>query len=53
VDDVVGDIDTIVKRVRYTGWNVTQEGDRTVHIELRKVLKKYGLLLTCLLFDNA
>ena len=53
VDDVVRDIDTIVKQVRYTGWNETQEGDRTVRIELRKVLKKYGLPLTGPLFDNA
>ena len=43
VDDVVRDIDTIVKQVRYTGWNETQEGDRTVRKELREVLKKYGL----------
>jgi type I restriction enzyme R subunit len=52
VDDVVRDIDTIVKQVRYTGWNETQEGDRTVRQELRKVLKKYGLPLTGPLFDN-
>jgi type I restriction enzyme R subunit len=53
VDDVVRDIDTIVRQVRYTGWNETQEGDRTVRLELRKVLKKYGLPLTGALFDNA
>lgn len=53
VDDVVRDIDTIVKQVRYTGWNETQEGDRTVRRELRQVLKKFGLDLTGPLFDNA
>lgn len=53
VDDVVRDIDTIVKQVRYTGWNETQEGDRTVRLELRKVLKRFGLPLTGALFDNA
>ncbi len=53
VDDVVRDIDTIVKQVRFTGWNETQEGDRTVRKELRQVLKKFGLPLTGLLFDNA
>ena len=53
VDDVVRDIDTIVRQVRYSGWNETQEGDRTVRLELRKVLKKYGLPLTGPLFDNA
>ena len=53
VDDVARDIDTIVKQVRYTGWNETQEGDRTVRRELRMVLKKYLLPVTGPLFDNA
>ncbi len=53
VDDVVRDIDTIVKQVRYTGWNETQEGDRTVRRELRQVLMKFGLPVTGPLFDNA
>jgi len=53
VDDVVRDIDSIVKQARYTGWNETQEGDRTVRRELRIVLKKYVLPLTGPLFDNA
>ncbi len=53
VDEVVRDIDTIVKQVRFTGWNETHEGDRTVRKELRQVLKKFGLPLTGLLFDNA
>lgn len=53
VEDVVRDIDTIVKQVRYTGWNETQEGDRTVRKELRVVLKKYALPITGPLFDHA
>lgn len=53
VTDVVRDIDTIVKQVRFTGWNETQEGDRTVGKEVRQVLKKYGLPLTGPRFDNA
>lgn len=53
VEDVVRDIDTIVKQVRYTGWNETQEGDRTVRKQLRVVLKKYNLPVTGPLFDNA
>lgn len=53
VDDVVRDIDAIVKQVSFTGWNETQEGDRTVRKELRSVLKKYALPLTGNLFDNA
>ncbi len=43
VGEVVRDVDTIVKQVRYTGWNDTQSGDRTVRRELRQVLKKYAL----------
>jgi len=42
----VADIDTIVRQVRYTGWNETQEGDRTVRREVRLILKKYGLPTT-------
>jgi len=53
VDDVVHDIDSIVKQVRFTGWNETQEGDRTVRKEIRVVLKRYALPLTGPLFDNA
>jgi type I restriction enzyme, R subunit len=49
----VRDIDTIVKQVRFTGWNETQDGDRTVRKELRAVLKKYALPVTGPLFDNA
>lgn len=52
VDDVVRDIDAIVKQVRFTGWNETQEGDRTVRKEIRVVLKRYSLPLTGPLFDN-
>lgn len=47
------DIDAMVKQARYTGWNDTQEGDRTVRRELRMVLKRYALPLTGALFDNA
>jgi len=53
VEDVVRDIDTIVKQVRFTGWNETQDGDRTVRKELRAVLKKYALPVTGPLFNNA
>lgn len=53
VTDLVRDIDSIVKQVRFAGWNETQEGDRTVRKELRLVLKKYALPLTGPLFDNA
>ena len=53
VDDVVRDIDTIVKQVSYSGWAENQSGDRTVRKELRSVLSKYSLPLTGDLFDHA
>ena len=43
IENVVTDIDTIVRQVRFTGWTQTQNGDRTVRREIRLVLKKYGL----------
>jgi len=53
IENIVADIDTIVRQVRYTGWNETQEGDRTVRKEVRLILKKYGLPTTGDLFDRA
>ena len=53
VENVVNDIDTIVRQVRFTGWNQTQNGDRTVRKEVRLTLKKYGLPTTGELFDRA
>ena len=53
VDDVVRDIDAIVKQVRFTGWNERQDGDRLVRKELRLVLKRYSLPVTGPLFDHA
>ena len=53
MDDVVRDIDTIVRQVSYAGWNETFEGDRTVRKEIRQVLKKYLLPLTGDLFNRA
>lgn len=54
VADVARDIDAIVKEVRFTGWNSTQDGDRVVRKELRlRVLRKYGLPTTGPLFDHA
>ena len=52
VDDLVRDIDAIVKQVSYTGWNETQAGDRTVRKEVRVILKRYALPLTGPLFDH-
>lgn len=53
VTDLVRDIDTIVRQVRFTGWNETQEGDRTVRKELRLILKNYSLPPSGQLFDRA
>jgi type I restriction enzyme R subunit len=39
--------------LRFTGWNQTQNGERTVRREIRLVLKKYGLPSTGELFDLA
>lgn len=53
IDNVVRDIDTIVRQVRFTGWTRTQLGQRTVRRELRLILKKYSLPTTGDLFDRA
>lgn len=53
VENVVVDIDTIVRQVSFAGWNETQAGDRSVRKEVRLVLKKYGLPTTGELFDRA
>lgn len=53
VDEVVSAIDAIVKQVRFTGWNETQEGDKVVRKEIRLVLARYGLPASGPLFDNA
>ena len=53
IENVVVDIDTIVRQVRFTGWSQTQNGDRTVRREVRLTLKKYGLPTTGELFDRA
>jgi type I restriction enzyme, R subunit len=53
IENVVTDIDTIVRQVRFTGWTQTQNGDRTVRREIRLVLKKYSLPSTGDLFEHA
>lgn len=53
IDEVVSDVDEVVRQVRFTGWNETQTGDRTVRKELRLILKRYGLPTTGELFDRA
>lgn len=53
VEEVVGDIDGIVRQVRFTGWQTSQPGDRAVRIEIRKVLRKFALPTSGELFDRA
>lgn len=53
VEQVVTDIDAIVKQVRFTGWQTSQPGDRQVRVELRKTLAKHVLPTTGELFDRA
>ena len=53
VEDVVSEIDAIVKQVRYDGWAVHSKGDRTVRQAIRSVLRKYELHRTAGLFDRA
>ena len=53
IENLVWDIDTIVRQVRFAGWSQTQNGDRTVRREVRLTLKKYALPTTGELFDRA
>lgn len=53
VGKVVAAVDAIVREVRWDGWNSTKEGDRTVRIEIRKVMVRYGLPASGDLFDHA
>jgi len=49
---VVSDIDAIVKQVRFAGWTTSQPGDRTVRLEVRRVLRRHGLDATGDVFDR-
>lgn len=53
IENVVNDIDTIVRQVSFEGWAATQTGDRLVRREVRTVLHKHGLPTTGELFDKA
>jgi type I restriction enzyme, R subunit len=53
VDNVVGEVDEIVRQVRFTGWQTSQPGDREVRRQLRLVLNRHGLPATGDLFDRA
>jgi type I restriction enzyme, R subunit len=53
VERVVHEVDALVTGVRFTGWQSSREGDRTVKFEIRRAFKKYGLEPTGELFDRA
>jgi type I restriction enzyme R subunit len=53
VERIVGDIDDIVKKVRFPDWQHTSQGERLVQRELRRTLLKYKLHTDQELFDKA
>lgn len=53
VERVVGDIDEIVRQVRFDGWQATNAGERLVKQALRKALFKYKLHAEEELFEKA
>ncbi len=53
VERVVNDIDSIVRAVRYPGWQQTVGGEREVQRALRRTLLKYKLHHEQELFDRA
>ena len=53
VERIVGDIDEIVRQVRFAGWQDTHAGEREVRKALRKTLFKYQLHQDVDLFDRA
>jgi type I restriction enzyme R subunit len=53
IERVVTDIDTIVREVRFTGWQASSPADREVRQQVRKTLQKYGLPPAGPLFDRA
>ncbi len=53
VERVVDDIDSIVRVVRFAGWQTSVAGEREVQRSLRKALLKYKLHTDQILFDKA
>jgi len=53
VERIVTDIDSIVKQVRFDGWQSTAQGEREVKQALRRALLKYRLHTDQDLFDKA
>lgn len=53
VERIVDDIDSIVRQVRFDGWQSTVQGEREVKQALRRALLKYKLHTDQDLFDRA
>lgn len=53
VGRIVDDIDSLVRAVRFDGWQATTAGDRTIKQALRRALLKYRLHEDGDLFDKA
>lgn len=53
VERIVNDIDSIVRIVRFPGWQTTSSGEREVQKSLRKALLKYKLHKDQALFERA
>lgn len=53
VERIVEDIDSIVRIVRFPGWQKTTSGEREVQKSLRRALLKYQLHRDQVLFDRA
>jgi type I restriction enzyme R subunit len=53
VERIVADIDSIVRIVRFPGWQKTVAGEREVQKSLRKALLKYKLHKDQILFERA
>ena len=53
VERIVSDIDSIVRIVRFPGWQKNVSGEREVQKSLRQALLKYKLHKDQVLFDRA
>lgn len=53
VERIVADIDSIVRQVRFDGWQTTTQGEREVQQALRRALLKVKLPTDQELFDKA
>jgi type I restriction enzyme, R subunit len=53
IEQIVNDLDSIVRVVRFDGWQSTHAGEREVQRALRKTLKKYQLHMNQDLFDRS